>query len=87
MVILGRSHQFSTSSAVQSELSPLVSPLVPHSVRGIDGAIPIMTTQAGIGKRRVLAEVQSPMSGWATSAADTILVLAPPLTSDVFTGT
>lgn len=63
LTAMGRGHQFSTSAAVQQELSPLVEPLVPLDVRGVSGAIPIMTTQEGVGRRRVLAEAQSPISG------------------------
>ncbi len=60
---LGRGHHFGSSAAVQSELSLLVQPLAPVAVRGVAGAIPIMTTQEGVGRRRVLAEVQSSTSG------------------------
>ena len=63
LVALGRGHHFSTSAAVQSELSPLVEPLAPLEVRGVAGVIPIMTTQEGVGRRRVLAEAESATSG------------------------
>lgn len=63
LVKLNRGHTFGTSADVQAELSPLVLQLAPLTCR--DGKIPIpfMTTGDGIGKRSLLEEVESPLSG------------------------
>ena len=71
--MLGRTHSFSTSAAVMSELSPLAEALAPLDVRGIPGAIPIMTMQDGLGRRRLLEEVQSNISGCAIRLVQIIL--------------
>ena len=48
---------------VQSELSPLVLPLVPEAAREAAHAIPFMTSQEGLGSRTVLEDADSPLSG------------------------
>lgn len=51
VVSLTRGHTFDSLKAVQSELSPLVVDLAPIASRQLEGAIPFMTTQEGIGSR------------------------------------
>ena len=42
-----------------------VRDLAPLSVRGSEKAVPILTSEEGIGERRVLADVQSDINGCA----------------------
>ena len=63
LVSLSRGHTFGPTAAVQAELSPLVEPLAPVDLRGVPGAIPIMTTQEGVGSRSLLEVVESVVSG------------------------
>lgn len=51
VVSLNRGHIFDSLEAVQNELSPLVVDLAPIASRQLEGAIPFMTTQEGIGSR------------------------------------
>ena len=51
VVSLNRGHIFASLKAVQAELSPLVVDLAPIASRQLEGAIPFMTTQEGIGSR------------------------------------
>lgn len=51
VVSLNRGHLFGSLKAVQAELSPLVVDLAPIASRQLEGAIPFMTTQEGIGSR------------------------------------
>lgn len=60
---LGRGHAFGTARAVQSELSPIVLPLVQAAARANEKAIPFMTAADGVGKRTPVAEVASALSG------------------------
>lgn len=60
---LGRGHAFGSAKAVQSELSPIVLPLVPAAARANEKAIPFMTAADGVGKRTPVAEVASALSG------------------------
>ena len=70
LICLGRGHIFAGASpaevqqAVQSELSPLVLPLLPLAVRGAPkGAVPYLTTAEGLGERTLVAEQLSELSG------------------------
>ena len=51
IVSFNRSHAYGSLKAVQTELSPMVSKLAPLAARTLEGAIPFMTTQEGIGSR------------------------------------
>lgn len=51
VVSLNRGHFFGSLKEVQAELSPLVMDLAPIASRQLEGAIPFMTTQEGIGSR------------------------------------
>lgn len=51
IVSFNRGHQYGSLKAVQAELSPMVSQLAPLAARSLEGAIPFMTTQEGIGSR------------------------------------
>ena len=51
IVSFNRAHQYGSLKAVQAELSPMVSELAPKAARLMEGAIPFMTTQEGIGSR------------------------------------
>jgi precorrin-6B methylase 2 len=64
VISLGRGCAFGSSEAVQSELSPLVLPLLPAASRAAPrGAVPILSTAEGLGERRQVASVESPLSG------------------------
>jgi SAM-dependent methyltransferase len=64
LVSLGRGHAFGDAKAVQAELSPLVLPLLPAAVRSAPtGAVPFLTTQAGLGRRTLVAQAESVLSG------------------------
>lgn len=54
IVSFSRGHDYGSLKAVQTELSPLVSQLAPLAARSMEGAIPFMTTQEGIGSRSVM---------------------------------
>ncbi|KAK9804631.1 hypothetical protein WJX73_001334 [Symbiochloris irregularis] len=63
LVAFNRGHEFGTKEAVTAELSKLVRPLMPESVRDLPGAVPFTTTEQDIGARRTVAEVTSSISG------------------------
>ena len=54
IISFNRAHQYGSLKAVQAELSPMVSELAPEAARLMEGAIPFMTTQEGIGSRSVV---------------------------------
>ena len=54
IISFNRSHQYGSLKAVQAELSPLVTELAPEAARVVEGAIPFMTTQEGIGSRSLI---------------------------------
>lgn len=63
MVSLNRGHRFTSMDQVQAELSSLVLPLTPQALRQKASAIPFTTTDYGMGARRIIEEVTSPLSG------------------------
>lgn len=64
LVAMNRGHSFLSTAAVRAEIGPLVRPLTPANVRGIQNAVPIMTTGDGVGSRRILEETESDISGY-----------------------
>eukprot|EP00897_Mesotaenium_endlicherianum_P005937 jgi/Mesen1/5371/ME000268S04572 len=63
LIRLNRGHTFGSSADVQAELSPLVLPLAPDSCQDNKVQIPYMTTGDGVGKRIIVEEVDSPLTG------------------------
>eukprot|EP00850_Spirogloea_muscicola_P006698 SM000032S12082 [mRNA] locus=s32:401812:407454:+ [translate_table: standard] len=63
IVHLNRGYKFVSNAAVQTELSPEVIKLAPASCRDNPSQISYMTTGDGIGKRTILEELLSPMTG------------------------
>ncbi|GAQ85556.1 S-adenosyl-L-methionine dependent methyltransferases [Klebsormidium nitens] len=63
LVTLNRGHRFGSSEEVQSELSPLVEGLAPLPCRRERRVIPYLTTNDGIGKRTILDEAESQITG------------------------
>lgn len=64
LISLGRGHEFGTAQAVQAELSPLVLPLLPlQSREAPTGSVPFLTTADGLGRRTLVAQMESALSG------------------------
>lgn len=62
LVALGRGHQFDSTSQVQEELNAKILELSPETL-GANEKIPYLTVEEGLGKRNIVHQGQSPLSG------------------------
>ena len=63
IVRLCRGADHGSLAAVRSALSPHVAPLTPSALRGVAGAVPIVTVGEGIGSRTRVATLASQVAG------------------------
>lgn len=62
LVALGRGHQFDSTTQVQEELNAKILELAPETL-GANEKIPYLTVEEGLGKRNIVHQGQSPLSG------------------------